>query len=216
MSTIKYISTSALAKEMKIAAKDLFQKLLEKGFINRENDNWTLTELGKEIGGVIKTHPQYGSYIAWDEDNKLLLVSPEDEEDKLVNTTMLSKHFSISKLRMNPILSELGMVQKAVKGWTLTKLGENLGGKQFEYVQTGIPYICWNESILTNKRLLETIQSVQGVSNSDEKEEVKPTSSVGFRDKFEAKHRTADGHYVRSRAEMLIDNWLYMSEIVHA
>jgi hypothetical protein len=23
-------------------------------------------------------------------------------------------------------------------------------------------------------------------------------------------------HYVRSRAEMLIDNWLYMSEIVHA
>ncbi|WP_226036714.1 hypothetical protein [Aquibacillus saliphilus] len=31
-----------------------------------------------------------------------------------------------------------------------------------------------------------------------------------------AKHRSADGHYVRSRAEMLIDNWLYMSEIVHA
>ena len=57
MSTIKYISTSALAKEMKIAAKDLFQKLLEKGFINRENDNWTLTDLGKEIGGVIKTTP---------------------------------------------------------------------------------------------------------------------------------------------------------------
>jgi hypothetical protein len=216
MSTTKYISTSALAKEIKISAKDLFQKLLEKGFINRENDNWTLTDLGKEVGGVIKTHPQYGSYIAWDEDNKGLLVSPEDEEDKLVNATTLSKHFNISKLRMNPILSELGMVQKAIKGWTLTKLGESLGGKQFEYVQTGIPYVCWVESILTNKRLLETIQSVQGVSSSDEKE-VKPTSAVvGFRDKFEAKHRTADGHYVRSRAEMLIDNWLYMSEIVHA
>jgi hypothetical protein len=82
-------------------------------------------------------------------------------------------------------------------------------------VQTGIPYVCWDESILTNKRLLETVQSVQGVSNSEEKE-MKPTETVGFRDKFEAKQRTADGHYVRSRAEMLIDNWLYMSEIVHA
>jgi hypothetical protein len=119
MSTTKYISTTAFAKEMKMSAKDLFQKLLEKGFIYRENDNWTLTDLGKETGGVIKTHPQYGSYIAWDEDNKRLLVSPEDEEEKMVSTTTLSKHFSISKLRMNPILSELGMIQKAVKGWTL-------------------------------------------------------------------------------------------------
>lgn len=218
MSTAKYISTSALAKELKISAKDLFQKLLEKGLINRENDNWTLTDLGKEAGGIMKTHPQYGTYIAWDEDNKELLLAPEDEEEcKLVNTTTLSKHFNISKFRMNPILSELGMIQKDVKGWIVTKLGESLGGKQFEYVRTGIPYVCWNESIMTNKRLLETIQSVQGVSNAEEKEaEVRNSSPVGFRDKFEAKHRTADGHYVRSRAEMLIDNWLYMSEIVHA
>ena len=40
--------------------------------------------------------------------------------------------------------------------------------------------------------------------------------AVGFRYKFEAKHRSADGHFVRSKAEMLIDNWLYMAEIVHA
>jgi hypothetical protein len=39
---------------------------------------------------------------------------------------------------------------------------------------------------------------------------------LGFRDKFPAKHRTADGHLVRSKAEMLIDNWLYMAGIVHA
>jgi hypothetical protein len=216
MST-KYVSTSALAKEMNMQAKDLFQQLLEKGFINRDNDSWILTEQGKEVGGVIKTHPQHGSYIAWDENMKGLL-RQEDEEgkgDKLVNATTLSKHFNVSKFRMNPILSELGMIQKSVKGWTLTNLGGSLGGKQFEYVQTGIPYVCWDESILTNKRLLETMQSVQGLSVNEEKE-VKTTSSVGFREKFEAKLRAADGHYVRSRAEMLIDNWLYMSEIVHA
>jgi hypothetical protein len=212
----KYISTSALAKEMSMQPKELFQKLLDKGLIRRDKgDSWNLTDLGKENGGVMKTHPQYGTYIAWDENNKANLISSEDQEDKLVNTTTLSKHFNISKLRMNPILSELGMIQKSVKGWTLTKLGESLGGKQFEYVQTGIPYVCWDSSILTNKRLLETIQSVQGITVVEEKE-VKPNTQVGFREKFEAKQRTADGHYVRSRAEMLIDNWLYMSEIVHA
>ena len=37
-----------------------------------------------------------------------------------------------------------------------------------------------------------------------------------FRDKFPAKIVTIDGHRVRSRAELVIDNWLYMQEIVHA
>ena len=29
----------------------------------------------------------------------------------------------------------------------------------------------------------------------------------GFRERFPAQHRTTDGHLVRSRAEVLIDNW---------
>jgi hypothetical protein len=77
----------------------------------------------------------------------------------------------------------------------------------------------WTENILTNKRLLETIQSIHGESTEEEAEEEdvgNKAVNVGFREKFEAKLRTADGHYVRSRAEMLIDNWLYMSEIVYA
>ncbi|HYE76754.1 MAG TPA: glycerol kinase, partial [bacterium] len=37
-----------------------------------------------------------------------------------------------------------------------------------------------------------------------------------FRDMFPANLRTDDGHLVRSRAELLIDNWLYQKGIVHA
>jgi Mn-dependent DtxR family transcriptional regulator len=51
MSTTKYISTSALVKELKMSAKDLFQRLLEKGLINREMII-DLTDLGKEAGGA--------------------------------------------------------------------------------------------------------------------------------------------------------------------
>ncbi len=37
-----------------------------------------------------------------------------------------------------------------------------------------------------------------------------------FREKYKAEYRTEDGHYVRSKAEVLIDNWLYHAGIVHA
>jgi len=39
---------------------------------------------------------------------------------------------------------------------------------------------------------------------------------IEFREKFPAKLRATDGHLVRSKAELLIDNWLYMSEVTHA
>jgi hypothetical protein len=42
------------------------------------------------------------------------------------------------------------------------------------------------------------------------------SNSQECRDKFEALYRAIDGHIVRSKAEVLIDNWLYMAEIVHA
>lgn len=41
-------------------------------------------------------------------------------------------------------------------------------------------------------------------------------ADTGFRDKFPAKYRTTDGHWVRSKSEVLIDNWLYMAGVVHA
>jgi hypothetical protein len=34
-----------------------------------------------------------------------------------------------------------------------------------------------------------------------------------YRKKYEAKYRTSDGHYVRSRGEVMIANWLYMNSI---
>ncbi|SEQ49130.1 hypothetical protein SAMN05216232_2599 [Virgibacillus subterraneus] len=211
---VKYFSTTALSKELKMNVKEVFQILLDNGLIVRANDNWLLTEKGKENGGTIKKHPKVGEYIAWDENIKTDKIF-NSSKDKLLNATALSKHFGVSKFKMNPILSELGFVQKSVKGWTVTKLGTSIGGKQLEYDKTGIPYVNWPESILQNKRLVETVNELQG--NAIE-QVISPTEneSLNFREKFEAKHRSADGHYVRSRAEMLIDNWLYMSEIVHA
>ena len=42
------------------------------------------------------------------------------------------------------------------------------------------------------------------------------TEDNNFRSKFPATFRAEDGHMVRSKAEQIIDNWLYHKGIVHA
>ena len=41
-------------------------------------------------------------------------------------------------------------------------------------------------------------------------------SSADPRNRYPAEYRTSDGHYVRSRAEAMIDNWLFNHYIAHA
>jgi hypothetical protein len=68
-------------------------------------------------------------------------------------------------------------------------------------------------AIILFLRLLKvSIDNIKGV----DKPKTDTDKMDSFRHKFEATHRTTDGHFVRSKAEMLIDNWLYMAEIVHA
>jgi hypothetical protein len=212
----KYLSTTALSKELEIPLKEFFSKLVEDGFIVRENNNWSLTIQGTNKGGTYKTHQSGNTYIVWPNDLIEEFRKKQAERVKLLNATALSKMFGISRNRINPIISELGWIQKNVKGWTLTPLGKLIGGQQFEHEKTGVPYINWPESILERKRFIETIKEARGEGTEETIVQDNPQHKIGFREKFEAKHRTADGHYVRSKAEMLIDNWLYMSEIVHA
>lgn len=127
------------------------------------------------------------------------------------------KHFDLSATKANYILSELGWIKKSLKGWALTNQGAKLGGVQDEDKKSGIPFVRWPETIVNSKALLESMGHITGKLPEKKADEVVKTGEeIGFRDKFEAKHRSADGHFVRSKAEMLIDNWLYMAEIVHA
>lgn len=39
-----------------------------------------------------------------------------------INATLIGEHFHISSQRLNLILSELGLIEKDVAGWKITKL----------------------------------------------------------------------------------------------
>ena len=218
-----FISTTSLATTLGIPANELFAKLKSLGWIDRQNDKWVLTDSGKEKGGQVRNSPKFGDFIVWPENISLDKSVPKDSA-KLLNATAIGKNFSISSQRLNLIISELGWIEKNVSGWTLTNLGKNVGGKQFEHDTSGGSYVLWPEGILNNKSLLAVFNAAVGERDTS-KPQVAVTSNHpatnnshtdNFREKFEAKHRTKDGHYVRSRAEVIIDDTLYDYGLVHA
>lgn len=219
---MEYISTSALANELDIKSSDLFDKFKTLGWLERKNDKWTLTELGKKKGGQTRNNPKFGEYIVWPDN--ISIDEGQQQKAKLINATAIGKHFDISSQRLNLILSELGLIEKDLAaGWEITKLGKSIGGRQFEHETSGANYVLWPESILQYKRLLEVFKEnsteqhqTAAVSTPQTETQVANINKDNFREKFEAKHRTIDGHYVRSKAEMLIDNWLYQYGLVHA
>ena len=216
---MKKISTTSLSKTLDIPTKELFAKLLEQSFITKKGDNWLLTEKGKSIGGEYKESKQYGKYIVWP-DNLNIGDSPNEatknNSGKLITSTSIGKHFELLANKINDIFSELGWLKKGLKGCLVTEQGKKLGGIQVKDKKSGIPFVLWPEAITQSKSLNEMIEHVKGTIPENQNAAQKTTEEIGFREKYEAKHRAVDGHLVRSKAEMLIDNWLYMAEIVHA
>ena len=217
---MKHLSTTQLAKSHGMSAKNLFTDLAKQGLIEKEGKSWALTANGKQAGGEYKETTQYGTYIVWPENMSLGTNQDTPPVEKATLTaTAIGREFELSANKINFILSEIGWLSKGLKGWVLTNQGGKQGGSQAEDFRSGVPYVRWPESILSSKTLKESVGHVKGTSDvveiEKQSQDVAP-EAVGFRDKFEAKHRSADGHFVRSKAEMLIDNWLYMAEIVHA
>jgi phosphatidylserine/phosphatidylglycerophosphate/cardiolipin synthase-like enzyme len=64
--TGKFLSATALSKELGISSKDLISKIEKLKWIEKKNDEWVLTSLGKSKGAELKKG-QYGEYIAYPE-----------------------------------------------------------------------------------------------------------------------------------------------------
>jgi hypothetical protein len=212
---MKYLSTSALAKEREIDSKVLFNQLKNNGWIYKKEGVWTLTKEGKIAGGNTKYSPKFGDYVIWpfniDTHKKI------DKSDK-INSSTIGKEFDISAQKINTILAELGWIEKSnVGGWNATKFGSKNGGIEMEG-KNGSPYVIWDKSILINKSFKDSVNFATG-SNYEENNSSSQdnfTDIDEFRQKYKANYRTQDGHRVRSRAEAMIDDYLYRNGIAHA
>ena len=220
----KDISISALAKELGLSAPTVFQDFTEVGYIvkNTETNEWDLTKLGTSKGGVYKEY-QNRRYISWPDSIKLEYQAwlNKQSAQEMITASAIGKTFQMAGDRINSILSELGYIKKDPreqnKGWHVTELGRKIGGVEERYANTGIPFVRWPSSLLKNPILVNSIRESHGDASPLEVQQPKSDDQhVGFREKFKAEHRAKDGHMVRSKSEIIIDNWLYEAKIVHA
>ncbi|MBU3004396.1 endonuclease domain-containing protein [Paraglaciecola arctica] len=184
--------------------------------MERNADKWTLTAKGKLAGGRIKSTVRLGNYIEWPNDFNVSQLPCHQSPDipiKLVSSTTISHDFAISAIKLNYLFSELGWVSKSLKGWVVTEQGLKQGAVQSEDSRTGVPYVKWPETITQSEALLSSIKDITGSSSLYTPKD--NTSNVANKN-IEPKYRATDGHFVDTKSEVIIDNWLYMAEIVHA
>lgn len=216
-------SATAFAKEIGIPTKQIFEKLVNLGYVKKTDSEWKLTQTGIKSGGEYRESKKFGQFIVWPSNldlsgTKSAIKTSVSANTKSITSTAIGKHFGMSANKINFILSELGWLKKDVKGWLATQSGKRQGAIQAEDKHSGVPYVRWPEDVLQSNTLVRTMKNLTGeelesVPDALSKEHANGTD---FRQKFEAKFRSTDGHFVRSKAEMLIDNYFYMAEIVHA
>lgn len=200
---MKKVSTTKLAEEyLSIPAEELWSSLKAGGYID---DNRAITAKGIKSGGETKQFKGI-NYIAWpiefDPMNRVLLGVKE-----------LGQKWGVSGQRINRLLNEKGFIEKATKGWSVTPLGKKLGGVQRMYPTTGAAFVMWPDNLLDNKQFKE-IQTTLDNSELIQVEDFSNDKSGNL--KPQGRYKTKDGHFVRSRAEVIIDNWLFECRLPHA
>ncbi len=212
---MKKTTATNISKKLNISNKEFYSELVKQKLIYNKDDKWCLTEKGIEYGGEVLNNKKYGEFFVWPCDFNPFNLQKFVRKD-LVNATIIGNKFNLSSQRVNFVLAEIGWTEKAIKGWSVTSLGRKVGGVQLEH-SSGGTYVKWPKEILDNKTLLTSINNLEQdeLSNKDTSNEISLLMQ-NYRTKYPATFRTKDGHMVRSRAEVIIDNALYDYGLVHA
>ena len=197
---LKKISTSALAKKLGKTSRQMFSELEALGWIRREEEQWLLTAKGEFEQGSYRDSERYGRYIIWPETVKehRALVNPED---RFTSAKGLGLKTGLEARRINTLLAELGWIKSWLKGWQVTPAGQEQGGLQKEDPNSAIPYVVWPKTLTDSAVLKRSLKEF--TPHLAEVETRMGCSSM-------------DGHLLRSEAEVMIDNWLYLAGIPHA
>lgn len=228
----KLISTSAVAKQLDVPAKSVFELLKNSGWIERYNDNWKLTGKGEFEGGEYVSSSKYGEFVGW---------PAEIVEHRIfsalfnqpLKTEVLSSEVKMSQYRFNAILGEIGWQKKFHRGWRLTDKGQKAGGVQDEDHQSGVPYTRWRRTIFDNNELNAVLQlifsgrkAVNQHTQQTASENVKTDPEGQIAMDFEAiasdaitpdkPMLTISGYLATSAEDFIVDNWLYLMGVNRA
>lgn len=145
-----------------------------------------------------------------------------DASKSALTSTLLGEHFKLDAKQINRILFDLGWIEREGSGWKPSALGEKLKAQKILY-QKKVPYVVWHQDICKSRILQNAVSEFRSIeveppsiTKTDPMPEEAADKTEDFREKFPPTIRASDGHMVRSRAEAMIDAWLYENRIVHA
>jgi hypothetical protein len=216
------LSTSALARKLEIPAQQLFATLKDYGWIERQDDGWTLTNKGEFEGGSYQNSRRFGRYIVWPETlQQHPLVQAIESNQRITAAGMRRYYTRLHPRQINRALAELGLQQHSILGWELTEHGKRLGGQQEESDNTGAYYVTWPHEIIDHPVVHRElgIQSGDSQTPTGEGEGLEGGESKLFSGQarqYVQKLDGVDGHVLTTALEKKVCDWLYMAQLVHA
>jgi len=151
-----------------------------------------------------------------------------------LSATKLAEHFSstrnkVSAQKMNKIIEEIGWSRSfSGGGYEPTKQGLRKDVLRLES-QKGTPYCSYPPGIIHDIALISRFADISPASaRFSNGSPVQTQNSQGGSEDCvchcgkcsllgkSQKYKTRDGHFVRSRGEVMIDNYLYTSRVAHA
>lgn len=215
------LSTTALAKKLKIPTQQLFSTLRDFEWIRRAGDTWSLTAKGEFEGGSYQKSARYGTYIVWPErlDQHPLIAAIESNQ-RITAASMCRYYPRLHARQINRALAEMGLQHHSILGWELTDLGRSLGGQQEESNSSGAFYVTWPHEIIdspiVHRELGRQSDQIQGQDRTAEPTgEAAPDLFAGADDQ-EVACQGIDGHKVQTLLQLQVCNWLYLAQLAHA
>jgi hypothetical protein len=143
------LSTSALAKRLKLPIQQLFATLRDYGWIDRRGRGWALTAKGELHGGRYRDSERYGRYIVWPvalADHPMIRAI---ESNQRTTPGAMRRYFSpLTTLQINQSLCELGLQRVSARGYELTALGRRFGGRLEKDNHSGLHSVSWPHEIV--------------------------------------------------------------------
>lgn len=232
------LSTSALAKRLKLPIQQLFVTLRDYGWIDRRDKSWALTAKGELQGGAYQESQRFGRYIVWPESlMEHPMITAIESNQRITPGGMQRYYPHLGVRQINRNFAELGLLRLTRRGLELSNLGERFGGRQERDEDNGLLIISWPHEIVDNAvihRELNRLASdgmvlpetdtsgVPGEAGQAEVDDVAPDLFTET-EKPKATPQTVsaqrcglDGHAVDSVLQLRVCDWLYEAQYAHA
>ena len=232
------LSTSALAKRLKLPIQQLFMTLRDYAWIERQGNGWVLTAKGELHGGSYRDSQRFGRYIVWPETLvEHPLIAAIESNQRITPGGMCRYYPHLSARQINRTLAELGFQRRSSGGVQLTALGASFGGRQELDDEYALSVISWPHELVDDPVVHRELARLagdgddlgaSGAQESGLAAGAKPmddlfasateTAAAGdaARGVGPTRRQTLDGHLVDSLLQRRVCDWLYEAQLAHA